>query len=203
MRLKELSNQWRVYMNPTDYQRLKQQAQGDIGATLALELGAECGFRVNETAKINRGDWRKTTAEGVDAMFLTIRGKDTTGETEDGKYREPFLPPEVFETIAEKCVEDQIAPGDPLFSVSKRTVQKWIKNCAKAVAERTGNEDYRKISSHDLRAYFATDRLIRRGMKEEVVMEVGGWESRDTIEPYLHAKFDDVIAREFKDAGVY
>jgi len=34
-------------------------------------------------------------------------------------------------------------------------------------------------------------------------MEVGGWESRDTIEPYLHAKFDDVIAREFKDADVY
>lgn len=202
MRMKELGNQWRVYMNPHDYRKLKNHAP-DKGTKLAIELGAKCSLRVSETASLKRGDWRETTHPNVNAWFLEIWGKDTTGESENGKYREPFLPPDVFETIAEKGTQDDVQPGEPIFSVTKRTIQKWIKDAAKAVAEETGNDDYKRISSHDLRAYFATDCLIRRDMNEEVVMEVGGWESRKTIEPYLHAAFDDVIAREFREAGFY
>lgn len=201
MRLKELGNQWRVYLNPHDYTLLLNHAD-DRATELAIQFGAECGLRVNETANIERGQWRDSTHPDVDAKFLRIWGKDTTGEFEDGKYREPFFPRSVFKTTAQHIVAEQIPTGDPLFDVTKRTLQKWIKDTAHAVADETGNDDYRKISSHDLRAYFATDRLIRRNMQIEVVMEVGGWESRDTIEPYLHAAFDDVIAQEFKDAEI-
>lgn len=202
MRLKELQNQWRVYLNPYDYRLLKNAADDHRPTRLALELGAECGLRVNETAELKRGQWRDSTHPDVDAKFLTIRGKDTTGQHEDGKYREPFLPRSVFETMAQHIVADQIPTGDPMFSVTKRTIQKWIKDTAEQVADETGNDDYRKISSHDLRAYFATDHLIRKDMNIEVIMEVGGWESRQTIRPYLHAAFDDVIAKEFRDAEI-
>lgn len=204
MRLKELGNQWRVYMNRQDYQRLLDHADDadDRRTKLALELGGKCGLRVNETGSLKRGQWRDSTHPDVDQKFLKIWGKDTRKYSEGKKFREVFMPRDVYKTVAQHIVAEQIHPDEQLFSVSKRTLQKNIKDTAKEVAEETGNEDYAKISSHDLRAYFATDRLIRRDVNIEVVMATGGWENRHTMEPYLHAAFDDVIAEEFHESGI-
>lgn len=85
---------------------------------------------------------------------------------------------------------------------SKRTLQREIKKARANAAEQTGNDDYRYISTHDFRAYFATNMLIREGVEPETVMEVGGWENRDSMKPYVNASFNDIIQRDLAQAGV-
>jgi hypothetical protein len=43
---------------------------------------------------------------------------------------------------------------------------------------------------------------LREGVDIEIVMELGGWESRQTMDPYLNAAFDDIIQHELALAGV-
>lgn len=202
MRLKQLGNQWRVYLNPHDFHRLWAQAESRR-ALIAIQLGGECGLRVNETTNVTPNAIRKSTAKQYrDHYFIGIYGKDTTGETEQGKFREVYLPKNLHTIIEQEIEAEDIAPDETLMPVTKRTVQEYIKRAAIACAEQYNEPDYAKISSHDLRAYWASNLLIRHKVDENVIMDLGGWASRENMEPYLNAQFDDVIAREMEEAGV-
>ncbi len=200
MRLKQLENQWRCYLNPTDYKRIRACAESRR-AHIAIRLGGECGLRVSETAAAKPGDIRWSTS-GVDARFLGVFGKDTSGKREDGKFRDVFLPDSLFREICIHAAEEDIDVSEELIPVTKRTTQEYIKRACLTAARRYDLSDYERVSSHDLRAYFATHHLIRLGIKPEVVMAVGGWKSYDNMEPYLNAQFDDVITESFNDAGI-
>jgi len=202
MRLKQLENQWRVYLNPQDYSRLRACAESRA-AHIAIRLGGECGLRVNETAKLKIEDTRGTTAKVPgDAYFLQVYGKDTTGTYDQGKFRETFMPASLNAEIQMHAEDNDIAEDEELIPVTKRTVQEYIKRAAKATAKRYDIEDFNKVSSHDLRAYWATNLLVRLQVDENVVMACGGWTGRDTMEPYINAAFDDIIVREMRDAGI-
>lgn len=200
MRLKRLENQWRCYLNPTDYKRLRASVESRR-AHIAVRLGGECGLRVGETAAAKPGDIRESTAD-IDGSFIRVVGKDTTGKLEEGKWRDAFLPENLRWEIEKHADENDIGPDDELIPVTKRTTQKYIKRAAEFAADRYGNSDYERISSHDLRAYFATHHLIRLEIPPEVIMAVGGWKSYGNMEPYLSAQFDDVIVDGFKGAGI-
>ena len=202
MRLKQLENQWRVWLHPDEYKRLRACAESRR-AHIAIRLGGECGLRVSETASLRPEQLRPTTVDVVDdAYMLSVYGKETTGTFEEGKFRETFVPRSLFQEICIHAAEEGIEVDEELIPVTKRTTQEYIKRAALTAAERYENEHYRKVSSHDLRAYWATDLLIRRKVDENVVMALGGWASRDNLEPYLNAQFDDVILEEMVDAGL-
>jgi hypothetical protein len=44
--------------------------------------------------------------------------------------------------------------------------------------------------------------LLREGVDIEVVMEIGGWADRQSMDPYLNASFDDIIQGGLAEAGV-
>lgn len=202
MRLKQLENQWRVWLHPDEYKRLRACAESRR-AHIAIRLGGECGLRVNETASFRPEQLRPTEVDVVDdAYMLSVYGKETTGTFEEGKFRETFVPKSLYREICIHAAEEGIEVDEELIPVTKRTTQEYIKRAAIAAAERYGNEHFEKISSHDLRAYWATDLLIRRKVDENVVMALGGWATRDNLEPYLNAQFDDVILEEMVDAGL-
>lgn len=202
MRLKRLENQWRVWMNPNDYQALLDHAH-DYTAELAIRYGAEVGLRVSETANVKVAHIRNSTHPEVNERFIGVYGKDTTGKLGDmGKFRDAFIPNGLYEETLFHSFDKEIPADQEQFPVTKRTVQEWIKRAAETAAEETGNEDFAKVSSHDLRAYFATNCLIRHDMNLRVIMEVGGWNDYKSMQPYLNAMFDDVIAKEFVDAGL-
>jgi len=200
MRLKQLENQWRCYLNPTDYARIRACAESRR-AHIAIRLGGECGFRVSETAKFKPGDIRESTSD-VDSRFVKVLGKDTTGTHEDGKYRDAFMPESLYREIRKHAEEEGIEDDEELIPVTKRTTQEYIKRAAIWAGERYNVSDYELVSSHDLRAYFATHHLIRLGMKAEVIQAVGGWNDYKSMEPYLSAQFDDVISESFNEAGI-
>jgi hypothetical protein len=61
---------------------------------------------------------------------------------------------------------------------------------------------WRYSSSTTVLLKIATNMMLREGVDPEVVMEIGGWEDRQTIDPYLNASFDDVIQDGLAEAGV-
>ena len=74
-----------------------------------------------------------------------------------------------------------------------------IRRTASRAAEETGDGDFRKVSSHDLRRRFAQRLLVDQQMNPRVVMAVGGWDSFAAIEPYLNAPSEDVIDEAFAE----
>ncbi|OKY78303.1 MAG: XerD/XerC family integrase [Candidatus Methanohalarchaeum thermophilum] len=50
---------------------------------------------------------------------------------------------------------NKINKGGLFFSVSTKSIRNAVKRTAERAAEKTGREDYKKVSSHDLRRFFA------------------------------------------------
>lgn len=91
-------------------------------------------------------------------------------------------------------------PGLTAFSESG--VRDVVKRTARRAAEQPGDEDFRHVSSHDLRRRYAQRLLVDRQMNPRVVMAVGGWDSFQAIEPYLNAPTPDVVNEAFEEAGL-
>lgn len=77
-----------------------------------------------------------------------------------------------------------------------------VKRTAKRAAEQTDNDDVQYVRSHDLRRRFAQRLLVDHQMNPQVLMQVGGWDSFQAIEPYLNAPTPGVVNVAFEEAGL-
>jgi len=124
-------------------------------------------------------------------------GKDTSGN--GGKPRDAYLPDSVERDLQRYQNEHNIAPKDPYIDLSQPGVRAVVRRTAGRAADVTGDEDFRKVSTHDLRRRFAQRLLVDQQMNPRVVMAVGGWDSFAAIEPYLNAPSEDVIDDAFRE----
>ncbi len=127
-------------------------------------------------------------------------GKDTANG--EGKPRDAFLPGSVERDLRQFQTAENIAPRDQFVELTERGVRAAVKRTAEDAAERTGERDYRQVSSHDLRRRFAQRLLVEEELNPRVVMQVGGWDSFQAIEPYLNAPTPDVVNEAFEEAGL-
>lgn len=200
MRIKNMSNQDRVYLNPNDYQTIIDSAESRR-AEVAMRIMGEMGLRVSEV-EFSLDDIRESTHPDVDIYFVPIHGKDTSGDTDDGKRRDAWVPDDLKERI-ERYYQNEGKPTSmAVIGKTERTIARDVKESARNAALKSGNNDFEKVSCHDFRAYFATNMMLRESVDPEVVMEIGGWVDRQTIDPYLNASFDDVIQDGLVEAGV-
>lgn len=77
-----------------------------------------------------------------------------------------------------------------------------MKTVTERTTERTDNDDFRKVSLHDLRRYFAHTCSIEKRMNPRVVMEIGEWEDYAALEPYLNKPSPGTIVGEFETANL-
>ena len=77
-----------------------------------------------------------------------------------------------------------------------------VRRTAERDADAAGDDDFEKVSTHDLRRRLAQRLLVDEQMNPRVVMAVGGWDSFAAIEPYLNAPHEDVIDEAFAEAGL-
>lgn len=203
MRLKTLENQMRVYMNPYDYQTMLDAAEDRMAEVLMRCMG-EMGVRVNEVTGeyFTMGNIRESTHPDVDILFLPIYGKDSKDRDTRGKRRDAWVPRDLYERLKTYQKTEGFDDDRKIFLKQKRTLQRRVEETRKNAARRTGNDDFLHISCHDFRAYFATNMALREGVDIEIVMTLGGWEDRQTMDPYLNADFDDIIQQELALAGV-
>lgn len=191
-------DQYRVWMTDDELEQLRRVA-GSHRDDLIIQLGGYVGLRAFEVPQV-QPKHVKRTAGGEHYRLRVPQGKDTANGT--GKPRDAYLPDDVEADLHRYQNAEDIRPGDPFVDLGESAVRDVVKRTAKRAAEETGDEDYRYVSSHDLRRRFAQRLLVNRQMNPRVVMQVGGWGSFQAIEPYLNAPTPDVVNDAFEEAGL-
>jgi integrase len=182
---------YNVWMTRDEYQILPR-ATDDWEHEIAIRLMGDCGLRRAEVLDVCPAHISRYT-DGRHYRLEVVGGKDTTGEYDDGKHRETWLPVETERIINRYAQHNDLAPDDPLLDRSPRTLLYWVEQAAENAAAETGDDDYHRLSSHDLRRCWANHLLVEEGISPRIVMALGGWSSYDAIEPYLAAPTEENI----------
>lgn len=183
-------------MSRKEYRELPRATE-TFEQEIAVRLMGDCGLRVAEVLDVEPRHISRRS-DGQHFELEVVSGKDTTGEYEGGKHRETWLPRDFEAQINRYTQEKEIDDGAPLVDAAKRTVQSWVERAADTAAESTGDADYRKVSTHDLRRCWANHLLVEENISPRIVMALGGWSSYDAIEPYLAAPTEENINRAMK-----
>ena len=199
MRIKATNadDEHKVWMIDEEIEELRR-ATASYRDDVIIQLGAYVGLRAFEIPQVQPQHVKES--ESGQYRLHVPRGKDTSGN--GGKPRDAFLPADVERSLQQYQNAENIAPKDPFIDLTERGVRAAVKRTAEAAAQSTGNNDYQHVSSHDLRRRFAQRLLVDKELNPRVVMEVGGWSSFQSIEPYLNAPTEDVIDDEFEEAGL-
>jgi len=182
---------WNVWLSRDEYRELPR-ATDTFQQEIALRLMGDCGLRVAEVLDV-KPEHISRRSDGHNFELEVVSGKDTTGEYSGGKHRETWLPREFEAQINRFTQEKGIGDDERLVDKAKRTVQDWVDRAAEAAAEATGDSDFRRVSSHDLRRCWANHLLVEENVSPRIVMALGGWSSYDAIEPYLAAPTEENI----------
>lgn len=194
MRLEAASGgETKVWLTDEEIEDLRR-ATASQRNDLIIQLGAYVGLRAFEIPQVRPTDI-KTTEAGQYRLHVPA-GKDTTGN--GGKPRDAFLPADVERDLQRYQNAENIAPKDTVIDLSTDSVRKVVIRAANKAAEMTGDDDFTKVSSHDLRRRFAQRLLVDEELNPRVVMAVGGWDSFAAIEPYLTEPTETVIDEAFQ-----
>lgn len=213
-------DEYKVWLSPDEYEATEQTLQrlannedhpfqkSWVKRYVVLLLGGRIGLRANEIAAMCFSDvWKQD-----DLHRLTVRepvGKDTTGS--GGKRRDAQIPRDVYVELLEAKYELDRDDDEPLVGVRTRRVRQMVHEIGEQMANVARDnaknvpgrpDDWMRISSHDLRRYYAQDCLVRREMNPHVVMDLGGWSSLGAMENYLNSPSPDIIADEIREAGL-
>jgi integrase len=195
MRLEAAKRETKVWLTDDEVEDLRR-ATASLRDDLIIQLGAYVGLRAFEIPQVQPGGI-STTSNGQYRLHVP-GGKDTTGN--GGKPRNAYLPDNVERDLQRYQNAENIAPKDPFIDLSTAGVRKVVDRTADQAAEMTSDDDFQKVSTHDLRRRFAQRLLVDEELNPRVVMAVGGWDSFAAIEPYLTEPTEDVIDSAFASA---
>jgi integrase len=197
MRIQE-EKQSKVWLTTDDVDRLRRVAASRRDE-LIIDLGARVGLRAFEIPQVTPSGVKRTS-DGRHYRIHVPEGKDT--KHGDGKPRDAYLPESLERRLHSFARDEDLDDDEPYVDLSTRGVRAVVKRTAEAAAEAYGNEDWRKVSSHDLRRHFAQRLLVDEDMNPRVVMDVGGWNSFQAIEPYLNTPTERVINEAFEEVNL-
>lgn len=197
--------EYKLWINPDEYEALLDVAEErSLKHHAVAILGGSVGLRAQEIAAVHPEDmyaddglyWLRVSEEA---------GKDTTGG--GGKLRDAHIPQDAYVELLEIRHKLGVEEDETLLGVRKSRVRHIVGELGEEMATQDEDvsgrsADWDNLSAHDLRRFFAQDRLVRKEMNPHVVMSVGGWSSLGAMEDYLKTPSDDVIAEEIKAAGL-
>lgn len=194
VRLDDSGDQTKCWLDyPDEVQIVEQYArERDWEHEIAIQLMARVGSRASGvlSAKPQNLRWN---SDG-EYWQLTIKGKNTKGG--EKTIRDAYVPTKVKENLDRYASEREIADDEPYVDASVSTIRRWVREITDEIAEETGNERWNEVSSHDLRRSWATHHLVEKDVAVRVMMEIGGWNSYEAIEPYLTKPTSAKIGQE-------
>jgi len=188
----------KVWLTDSEIDTLRRAA-GSRRDDLIIQLGAYVGLRAFEVPQVTPGHVRRVD-DGEHYRLRVPRGKDTASGV--GKPRNAYLPADVERDLYQYARDADLDDDEPYADLTPAGVRAVVKRTAEAAADRTGDEDFRHVSSHDLRRRYAQRLLVDQAMNPRVVMTVGGWSSFEAMKPYLNSPTEDVINDAFDDVEV-
>jgi len=196
---------WRVFMDTQEYRTLLKSAysngqNSERQVRLEMRLLA-CSLRVDTASNLRWGQFeRRETPEGI-RWVVKVEAKDSTDREAETRPRAVYVPQDIMQDVQAHVERKSIGDDDLLFPCSTKTIYRDVKRSAANAVVRTDNDEYRKLSPHDLRRYFATHLLFRHEVPAPVVRVLGGWKSDEAMFEYLILP-DDVLFESMGDAGL-
>ena len=190
-------DEYKVWMTDQEIEDLRRATAG-YRDDIIIQLGAYVGLRAFEIPQIEPQHIKQT--QNGSYRLRIPEGKDTSGN--GGNPRDAFLPASVERDLQQFQNAENIPPREPFVDLTERGLRAAVKRTAEAAAEATDDDDFRHVSSHDLRRRFAQRLLVNKEMNPRVVMQVGGWDSFQAIEPYLNAPTPEIVDDAFEEAGL-
>jgi integrase len=190
-------DEYKIWMTDQEIEDLRRATAG-YRDDIIIQLGAYVGLRAFEIPQIEPQHIKQT--QNGSYRLRILEGKDTSGN--GGNPRDAFLPASVERDLQQFQNAENIPPREPFVDLTERGLRAAVKRTAEAAAEATDDDDFRHVSSHDLRRRFAQRLLVDEEMNPRVVMQVGGWDSFQAIEPYLNAPTPEIVDDAFEEAGL-
>lgn len=201
MRRRPLSDGYRLYLTDSEYETVIDSAP-DRRTRIAMRIAGECSPRIGLLVEIQRSDFFEPADPDIEIVFLEIReGKDTT-EDGTGGERITWVPRDLYDEILDYCQRANIHDDEELFDIGAEHMRNKIKEAGANAAAKNENSDYRHLTPHDLRAYFATSMIRRKGVDKEIVKSMGGWDSDKALQPYLDVAHARDIQNELSRQGL-
>jgi len=202
MILEPSGNDTHVFLAKPEFKQYLQYC--DERTSLAARIMGRSSPRVEITSKVKRGDFFMPDRDSIDIAFVQLREtKDVSeGGAEDGGWRLSWVPVSVYDDIQAYCEKHDIDDDDEIFEIDEDQIRNIINDAGKTAARQTGKEGYKHLTPHDMRRYFATHMLRREGVDIDIVMAMGGWDNRKSMEPYLRTPLEEDIQTELAQADV-
>jgi len=195
MRKERAKDGFNVWLTDDDLEALRRAAASRRD-DLIIQLGGYVGLRAFEIPQVQPRHVRRAD-DGEHYRLRVPEGKDT--KHGKGEPRNAYLPSDVERDLYQFARDHDLADDDPYVDLTPGGLRAVVRRTAEAAADRTGDEDFRDVSSHDLWRRFAQRLLVDEGINPRVVMAVGGWSSFQAIEPYLNAPSEDVVNQAFEE----
>lgn len=200
-----MGNQKGVWLDKEQIETLEKACKR-LKDRCIIQLGAWSGLRANEIAKVKVGDLRDYNVDGELQHFLKIEGKRTEQDEDQNltKEREAFLPDWVYSDLIMLSNEEGLGEKDPLVPnrygehYTPDGIRERVYTISERAYERTNDADFKDVSSHDLRRFFAHYNLVEKGKNPRVIMNVGGWKNWKAIKPYLDKPSRSTIVKELE-----
>jgi integrase len=206
MRIDDSGARVKVWLDDAEadtLQRTLEKKAWERGIAGLLML--RCGLRSEETTTVTPNDVER--AKDGESWFLNVQGKNTKGG--EKTTRKAWLPDDVEKALFNFARERGIDDDEPYLPYTPRTVQNWISNDHGRDKQGTGAadvlardedepDDWRHVTSHDLRRHWAHHHLVEEGVPVRIMMSVGGWSSYSAIEPYLTEPSESNIITEMR-----
>jgi integrase len=187
-----------VWLNESELQDVIDYWDEDFEKQLAVKYMARVGLRADGLKNVTRGAIRRLDAD--EESYVIKLEKTKRG------YREAPLPLDVKTDTFSYSNAAGLKKDEQVFQQSKRTYQRAVEEAVKAIAEETGDEDWLKVSAHDLRRSWATRCYYKLGGTERdlrAVMSWGGWSKRETFEDhYLGVIPEDLLSEMMEEADL-
>lgn len=176
----------KVWLSQTETELLLEAAQ-DTEQRIAFGLGVRCGLRSHEVLDVAPQHVHDTN------KGLILRVHHGKGD----QYRETPISSELATTIGTvDDIREEPSHHSILSITSTRTLRRWVNQAAERCREETGDDAWRHLSFHDLRATWATS-LRGKDVDPLVVCDWGGWNDLETfLEHYRGTSTPEAQRRE-------
>jgi integrase len=197
------SSDKRLYLTPEEVEELQNSCIKSYEQIVVL-LG-RCGLRSEEVVAVRPSDMRKEmSGDGGRYIWkLYVEGKNTASGR-NKKSREAYVPRDVATSLREWLMEEgrKFDDGEPFYGRHKSRVWQIYTGLSERMVETTGVEAWQYLSSHDLRRFYARYLRNHHGLDLDYILRYGGWETIDSIKPYLGKPDADTEIDTLHDHGL-
>lgn len=193
---------WRVYLAVAEFVALLESVPEHASrrARLAFRLMA-MSMRIGTAADVRVGQFETRDTPSGTLVVCPVEAKDSTERDSATRPRDVWIPQPLAEKIYSYIKDEGLQAGDPLINVGKRQVSNWVEDARENAAVRMDKPEFRRVTSHDFRRYFASHLLFRHEVPPHIVRQLGGWESERAMREYLLVP-DDVLASTLGEVGI-